>query len=267
MPTSEAAFRNGNIKSGQTLQDAIANGLGKSVGSLTFAVIAGHLLWTITTHLRQLQQDVKEKQDNIQRFWGRHQQLVNDTTGLIAKIADTKEISRTDPFSLFLNMCLNGYLITLFQTASTFANEYSSSLEVGARLRYRARQAAEEIISTMQQATNLDIRRLFPTTPCSLYLASSVFILDLKAGHNIEHAAERLRFILHHTIAFSKVWDFSELFLTQLMHNLEDCDINLELAQADSSPMKSLEGMGRWSAMGPLFVADPALVEPNKEPI
>lgn len=49
------------------------------------------------------------------------------------------------------------------------------------------------------------------------------------------------------------------------MHNLEDYDVNLEVAQADDSPMKSLEGMGRWSALGPLFVADPALVEPRKE--
>lgn len=235
------------------------------MGSLTFAVMSGHILFTITTHLRQLQQEVKEKQDNIQTFWNRHQQLVNDTTELIAQMAGKVEASGADPFTLFLNMCLHGYLITLFQTASTFANEYSTSVEAGVRLRYRARQAAEVIIRNMHQAATLGIRRLFPTTPSILYLASSVFILDLKAGHNVEHARERLRFILHHIIQFSKVWKFSELFQEQLMHNLEDYDVNLEIAQADDSPMKSLEGMGRWSALGPLFVADPALVEPRKE--
>lgn len=196
----------------------------------------------------------------MSKFWVRHQQLVDNTTNLIASISeDFRPASITNPLTLFLNMCLQGYLITLCQTAATFANEHSSSVDIGTRLRYRARQAAEEVIRVMQQASCLDIRQLFPTTPSCLYLASSVFILDLKAGHNIEHARERLKYILHSIRKFNKVWKFSQLFLEQLLHNLEDHDIEIEVSQTDESPMKCLQGMGHWSAMGPLFVADPAL--------
>lgn len=259
LPNSESAFHNGWAESGQILQHAIENGSSKSACPLTIAVLSGCLLSEITAHLRQLQEDVKEQRCEMQKFWTRHQQLVNDTMRLIASIAEKTLSPTTDSFTLFLHMCLHGYLITLCQTAATFANEHSSSVEIGARLRYRARQAAEEIVKTMRYASTLDVRRLFPTTPSCLYLASSVFILDLKAGHNAEQARKRLQFLLNCIRQFSCIWKFSQLFLEQLLHNLEDCDIHLEVSQEDQSSVNGLKGMGRWSAMGPLFVADPAL--------
>lgn len=265
LPTSEKAFRNGMPGPAQTLPQAIESGLDESVSSLTIAILSGCLLSELTAHLRLAQEDLKEQRDNVHGFWLRHQQLNHDIMKLIQSMpGDMRSFTTIDPLAIFLNMCLHGYLITLCQTASTFA-QHSGAMESSVRLRSRARQAAGRVIETMRHAAFMNIRTMCSTTPSCLYLAASVFILDLRDGHEVEHAGERLRFILHIMREFCKCWKFSQIFLEQLLHNLKDYKINLEITAADLAPMKCLQEIGHWSALGPLFVTDPALVESISE--
>ena len=91
-------------------------------------------------------------------------------------------------------------------------------------------------------------------------MAATVYTNDLISGHEVEHARETLLFILHTIKLFRKHWKSAQLFLAKLLHNLKDCDIDLNATAADAIPLRCWVQIGEdFDALGPLFATDTLL--------
>jgi len=159
MPASENAFREGYQEISQSLQEATSNGLGQSAAPMAAAVISGWMLEKCTIHLRQAQDIMDDLQE--QHFWLQHQQLDNIVSKALMSLPEhLRAASTQNPLTIFVNMCLHEFTISLFQTASLIAQKSHSKFETAARLRSRARRAAEEIIDIMHSAAYMNIRKV-----------------------------------------------------------------------------------------------------------
>ncbi|KAK5326069.1 hypothetical protein LTR70_002334 [Exophiala xenobiotica] len=263
MPSSEYAFREGHPETAQSLQCATSNGLEQSASSMGAAVVSGWILEQCSVHLRQAS-DVKDHSRERQ-FWLRHQQLDNIISRILMNLPDHLRAAKTrEPLAVFVNMCLHQFTISLFQAAIKLAQKSPSRYETVARLRLRVHRAAENIIDIMRAEAGTDVKKMCPFIPSCLYVAATVYINDLSSGYEVEHAQEALLFIVHTIKLFRKYWRAAQMMLAQILHNLKDCNIDLDATPADATALRCFSLVGEdFDALGPLFATDTLLGELN----
>jgi len=156
MPASECAFRDGQPEIAQSLQCATSNGLEQSAAPMVAAVVSAWILEKCTIHLREAS-DIKDER----QFWLEHQRLDNAISKILMDLPDhLRAASTRDPFAFFVNMCLHQFTISLLQGAIQLAQKSPSRYDTVARLRVRARRAAEEIVNIMRAEAYMDVRRV-----------------------------------------------------------------------------------------------------------
>lgn len=97
-------------------------------------------------------------------------------------------------------------------------------------------------------------------------MAATVYINDLSSGYEVEHAQEALLFIVHTIKLFRKYWRAAQMMLAQILHNLKDCNIDLDATPADATALRCFSLVGEdFDALGPLFATDTLLGELNIE--
>ena len=141
----------------QSLQEATSHGLEQFASPLTAAVISGWVLEKCTSHLRQASEIAEDSQER--QFWLRHQQLDSMIAKILMSLPDHLRASSTrEPLAFFVNMCFHEFTISIFQAAILVAQKSPSRFDTVARLRSRARRAAEQIVDIMRLGAYMDIR-------------------------------------------------------------------------------------------------------------
>lgn len=198
LPASEESFEQGIMQSTVTLKKALTPEGAPQITPFGGVILSACLFGHNFHHLHQNGSDERPEDLSNGEFWKRHRRMDNILSNTFMFLPDHLRLPQglRDMNIVFLHMNIHASTICLHQAAVVTAERNKIPSSFIRQSRARSLMAAEEIASIMRLISHLDASNMNSWMGFCLYVASGVFIQDLRGTQKSSQSQTNLEFIV-----------------------------------------------------------------------
>lgn len=218
MPCSDDAFDLGMEERTCSLAEALTPEGASTISSFAGVVLSACLFGQNIEHMSKSGPDDGANDIANGEFWKRHRKLDNVLSNTFMFLPDSLRLPAglRDPNIVFFHMNIHCSTICLHQGAVLTAERENISQSLIQQSEARNLMAAEEVANLMRLISHVDIYRITSWVGYCLYIASGVFLQDLRKDKPSPQSSSNLEFMMSALKAVGKKHLIARHFAVQL---------------------------------------------------
>ncbi|KAK8019842.1 binuclear zinc transcription factor [Apiospora arundinis] len=223
LPCSEAAFRNGEVATTCTLNEALQ---GHPYSSFASSVVICHFFNEILKHVHRPRPDDFPENHEFGKYWIRHRELDNTLSSAFMFLPEGFRLpdNYRDRTAVHTNLNLHASIICLHHAAIDKIDKYKLPNHLKKASQTRLLTAAQAIVDIMKTIGPMKSHPKTPLAALSLYSAASVYIYHCRET-GPSGMIDNLDYILSTMSTLSRDHFVTRSFLRQVVADIEFNDL------------------------------------------